>query len=125
MTRVVLNGGDKSDALSAQVDVPTEINGRGGPDDLRSGTGPAVLDGGAGDDRLQVSADGDDTIIGGEGADTLTFSTELNRRLWHEITLDGVAREGKRAPSPSSASPPRACRCAPRAPAARWWSTAS
>ena len=70
--RIVAFGqaGDDVITLAGNVNVPTELYGDGGNDDLRGGTGDDVLDGGAGDDTLHPGA-GRDILIGGAGSDHL------------------------------------------------------
>jgi Ca2+-binding RTX toxin-like protein len=49
---------------------PSSVEGRGGADSLRSGSGRETLDGGAGADRVEGGY-GNDTLIGGPGRDEI------------------------------------------------------
>ena len=66
-------GGDagESVAIYAPTDTPdSSIQGRGGNDDLRAGSGRETLDGGAGADRIEGGF-GNDTLVGGPGQDEI------------------------------------------------------
>ena len=49
---------------------PSTIEGRGGADDLRAGSGRETIDGGAGDDRIEGGFN-HDVLTGGPGRDTI------------------------------------------------------
>lgn len=64
-------GGDAGESVEiyAPTDMPdSSIQGRGGNDDLRSGSGRETVDGGAGADRIEGGY-GNDTLVGGPGKD--------------------------------------------------------
>jgi hypothetical protein len=68
---VIGTDGDESVEIYAPADrEPSSIQGRGGSDDLRSGSGQETIDGGAGDDRIEGGW-GHDTLTGGAGRDVI------------------------------------------------------
>jgi hypothetical protein len=77
--RVAACDGDDQVQVNHDVTVPAVLEGGGGHDHLRAGSGPTVLDGGAGDDHLQggpaadvlLGGDGDDALFGRGGDDLL------------------------------------------------------
>ena len=72
VTRITgdLGVGDDSLTINAGVQVPVEIRGGVGDDELFAGSGPAVFFGDAGNDRL-VGGSHDDQLDGGLGQDNL------------------------------------------------------
>jgi Hemolysin-type calcium-binding repeat (2 copies). len=77
--RVTVNARDLSDRITADVSVPTTLNGGPGADVIFGGTGPDMISGGIGNDNLngRAGADtllgegGNDLLNGGPGSDTL------------------------------------------------------
>jgi Ca2+-binding RTX toxin-like protein len=68
---VIGTDGDESVEIYAAADrEPSSIQGRGGADDLRSGSGRETIDGGAGDDRIEGGFN-HDTLKGGPGRDVI------------------------------------------------------
>jgi len=68
---VIGTDGDNSVEIYAAADrEPSSIQGRGGADDLRSGSGRETIDGGAGDDRIEGGFN-HDTLKGGPGRDLI------------------------------------------------------
>jgi hypothetical protein len=68
---VIGTDGDESVAIYAPADrEPSSIQGRGGADDLRAGSGRETIDGGAGDDRIEGGFN-HDTLTGGPGRDAI------------------------------------------------------
>jgi RTX calcium-binding nonapeptide repeat (4 copies) len=68
---VIGTDGDQSVAIYAPADrEPSSIQGRGGSDDLRAGSGRETIDGGAGDDRIEGGFN-HDTLTGGPGRDVI------------------------------------------------------
>ena len=68
---VIGTDGDESVAIYAPADrEPSSIQGRGGADDLRAGSGRETIDGGAGDDRIEGGFN-HDTLTGGPGRDVI------------------------------------------------------
>jgi RTX calcium-binding nonapeptide repeat (4 copies) len=68
---VIGTDGDESVEIYAPEDrEPSSIQGRGGADDLRAGSGRETIDGGAGDDRIEGGFN-HDVLTGGPGRDTI------------------------------------------------------
>ena len=68
---VIGTDGDQSVEIYAAADRdPSTVEGRGGADDLRSGSGRETLDGGAGDDRIEGGFN-HDVLTGGPGKDVI------------------------------------------------------
>ncbi len=68
---VIGTDGDNAVAIYAAADqAPSTFDGRGGNDDLRSGSGRETIDGGAGDDRIEGGFN-HDTLTGGPGRDVI------------------------------------------------------
>jgi Ca2+-binding RTX toxin-like protein len=68
---VIGSDGDESVEIYAAADrEPSSIQGRGGSDDLRSGSGRETIDGGAGDDRIEGGFN-HDVLTGGPGKDAI------------------------------------------------------
>lgn len=68
---VIGTDGDESVEIYAAADrEPSTIQGRGGSDDLRAGSGRETIDGGAGSDRIEGGW-GHDTLAGGPGRDVI------------------------------------------------------
>lgn len=68
---VIGSDGDESVEIYAAADrEPSSIQGRGGSDDLRSGSGRETIDGGAGDDRIEGGFN-HDALTGGPGKDAI------------------------------------------------------
>jgi hypothetical protein len=68
---VIGTEGDQSVEIYAAADhEPSSIEGRGGADDLRSGSGRETIDGGAGNDRIEGGFN-HDTLKGGPGRDVI------------------------------------------------------
>jgi hypothetical protein len=68
---VIGTDGDESVEIYAPEDrEPSSIQGRGGADDLRAGSGRETIDGGAGDDRIEGGFN-HDSLAGGPGRDVI------------------------------------------------------
>jgi RTX calcium-binding nonapeptide repeat (4 copies) len=68
---VIGSDGDESVEIYAPADrEPSSIQGRGGSDDLRTGSGRETIDGGAGNDRIEGGFN-HDVLTGGPGKDTI------------------------------------------------------
>jgi Ca2+-binding RTX toxin-like protein len=68
---VIGSDGDESVEIYAPADrEPSSIQGRGGADDLRSGSSRETIDGGAGNDRIEGGFN-HDVLTGGPGKDTI------------------------------------------------------
>ncbi len=68
---VIGSDGANSVAIYAAADrEPSSIDGRGGADDLRAGSGRETIDGGAGDDRIEGGWN-HDVLTGGPGKDVI------------------------------------------------------
>ena len=72
---IILFGGNDVAVITANVSIPTLVDGGLGNDILFGGSGPDVLLGGAGNDHLLGNA-GYDILIGGYGRDVLLGGTE-------------------------------------------------
>ena len=69
-TVIGTDGGETVEIYAAADREPSAIQGRGGADDLRSGSGRETIDGGAGDDRIEGGFN-HDVLTGGPGRDVI------------------------------------------------------